>query len=154
MCWPGRITPGTVNDADMVSVVDIMPTAIEALDLPSVKGMDGRSFLPLCLGKKQEGRDHVFTFLNTIASKRSYPMRCIRTLEYSYIFNAWSNGEAAFRNESQSGRAWRAMVKAAEEKGWIDGPRVMMEILTSIKRAGADLILTYFAKEAADILNS
>ena len=47
-----------------------------------------------------------------------------------------------------------AMVKAAEMKGWIDGPRVMMEILVSIKRAGADLILTYFAGEAAERLNS
>jgi len=47
-----------------------------------------------------------------------------------------------------------AMVKAAAEKGWIDGPRVMMEMLVSIKRAGADLILTYFAREAAALLNS
>jgi porphobilinogen synthase len=46
-----------------------------------------------------------------------------------------------------------AMIKAADEKGWIDGTRVMMEVLLSIKRAGADLILTYFAKEAAQILN-
>ena len=45
-----------------------------------------------------------------------------------------------------------AMVKAAQERGWIDGDRVMMEVLTSIKRAGADLILTYFAKEAAALL--
>ena len=45
-----------------------------------------------------------------------------------------------------------AMVKAAEERGWIDGTRIMMEVLTSIKRAGADLILTYFAKEAAAVL--
>ncbi|MBW1733962.1 MAG: porphobilinogen synthase [Deltaproteobacteria bacterium] len=42
-----------------------------------------------------------------------------------------------------------AMVRAAAERGWIDGERVMMEMLTCIKRAGADLILTYFAKEAA-----
>jgi porphobilinogen synthase len=42
-----------------------------------------------------------------------------------------------------------AMVKAAGIKGWIDEKKVMMEMLTSIKRAGADLILTYFAKEAA-----
>jgi porphobilinogen synthase len=41
-----------------------------------------------------------------------------------------------------------AMVKAAAEKGWIDEQRVALEILTSIKRAGADLILTYHAKEA------
>ena len=47
-----------------------------------------------------------------------------------------------------------AMVKAAEQKGWIDGTRVMMEMLFSIKRAGADLILTYFAKDAARILNA
>ena len=37
--------------------------------------------------------------------------------------------------------------------GWIDGEKVMMETLTSIKRAGADMILTYFAMEAAEVLN-
>ncbi len=42
-----------------------------------------------------------------------------------------------------------AMVHAAAQKGWIDGERVMLEMLTAIKRAGADLILTYFAREAA-----
>jgi porphobilinogen synthase len=45
-----------------------------------------------------------------------------------------------------------AMVKAAEERGWLDGPRVTMEILTAIRRAGADLILTYHAREAAEWL--
>lgn len=47
-----------------------------------------------------------------------------------------------------------AMVKAAAAKGWIDGEKVMMEKLLSIKRAGADIILTYHAKEAAKLLNS
>ncbi len=47
-----------------------------------------------------------------------------------------------------------SMIKAAEKMGWIDGPRVMMETLTAIKRAGADLILTYFAIEAARELRS
>ena len=42
-----------------------------------------------------------------------------------------------------------AMITAAARNGWIDGERVMMEVLLSIKRAGADLILTYFAKDAA-----
>ncbi|WP_457609937.1 porphobilinogen synthase [Lutibacter sp.] len=46
-----------------------------------------------------------------------------------------------------------AMIKAAAEKGWIDGERVMMESLLSMKRAGADIIITYFAKEVAKILN-
>jgi len=46
-----------------------------------------------------------------------------------------------------------SMVKAAAQKGWIDGERVMMEILLSIKRAGAQMILTYFSREAAKFLN-
>jgi porphobilinogen synthase len=45
-----------------------------------------------------------------------------------------------------------AMLKAAAEKGWIDYDRVMLETLTSIRRAGADIILTYHAKEAARLL--
>jgi porphobilinogen synthase len=45
-----------------------------------------------------------------------------------------------------------AMIQAAAKNGWVDGERVMMESLTSIKRAGADLILTYFAKDAANQL--
>jgi porphobilinogen synthase len=45
-----------------------------------------------------------------------------------------------------------AMVKAAAANGWIDGRRVTLEILTSMRRAGADLILTYHAKEAAEWL--
>lgn len=47
-----------------------------------------------------------------------------------------------------------SMVKAAAQAGWLDGEKVMMEILTSIKRAGADTIITYFAKEAASLLRS
>ena len=46
-----------------------------------------------------------------------------------------------------------AMIKAAEKMGWIDGQKVMMETLTAIKRAGADMILTYFAMEAAALIN-
>jgi porphobilinogen synthase len=45
-----------------------------------------------------------------------------------------------------------SMVKAAAQNGWLDGEKVMMEILTSIKRAGADVIITYFAKDAAALL--
>jgi len=47
-----------------------------------------------------------------------------------------------------------SMIKAAAERGWIDGEKVMIESLTSIKRAGADVIITYFAKEAAALLQA
>lgn len=45
-----------------------------------------------------------------------------------------------------------AMIKAAAQKGWLDGDRAMMEALLSMKRAGAKILLTYFAKEAAQLL--
>jgi porphobilinogen synthase len=47
-----------------------------------------------------------------------------------------------------------SMIKAAEKMGWIDGKKVMLETLTAIKRAGADMILTYFALEAAKALRT
>lgn len=46
-----------------------------------------------------------------------------------------------------------AMIKAAAQNGWIDNDKAMMEMLLSIKRAGADIILSYFAKEAAILIN-
>jgi len=45
-----------------------------------------------------------------------------------------------------------SMVKAAAARGWIDESRVMMETLTSIRRAGADIIITYYARDAARML--
>ncbi|MGV8074218.1 MAG: porphobilinogen synthase [Syntrophobacteraceae bacterium] len=47
-----------------------------------------------------------------------------------------------------------SMIKAAAARGWLDEPRVVMETLIAIRRAGADLILTYFAKDAAKLLRS
>ena len=46
-----------------------------------------------------------------------------------------------------------AMIKAAAKMGWVDENKAILETLTSIKRAGADLIATYFAKDAAILLN-
>jgi porphobilinogen synthase len=47
-----------------------------------------------------------------------------------------------------------AMLKAAARNGWIDEPRAMMETLTAIRRAGADIIITYYARDAARALRS
>jgi porphobilinogen synthase len=47
-----------------------------------------------------------------------------------------------------------AMIQAAAERGWIDRDRVMMESLLGIRRAGADVIITYFAREAAALLHA
>ena len=45
-----------------------------------------------------------------------------------------------------------AMIKAAAQNGWIDEERIMMESLLGIKRAGADMIITYYAEEAARMI--
>lgn len=45
-----------------------------------------------------------------------------------------------------------SMIKAVSEKGWLDERDIMLETIISIKRAGADLILTYYAKELAEVL--
>ena len=47
-----------------------------------------------------------------------------------------------------------AMLKAAAQNGWLDGDRIMLEVLTAIKRAGAGIIITYHAKEAARLLRA
>jgi porphobilinogen synthase len=44
------------------------------------------------------------------------------------------------------------MIKAAAERGWIDGPAVALEHIGAVKRAGADLVLTYLTREIAEVL--
>ena len=113
--WPGKIRPGSVDSEHMISTIDFMPTVLDALDLRQPKEMDGHSFLPLLLGDPQPERDKVFTAFHTTSAKRDYPMRCLQTKKYGYIFNAWSDGETIFKNESQNGLTFKAMVRAAEK---------------------------------------
>jgi len=112
--WPETLRPGAVDDQHLVSGIDIMPTLLEAAGVDHPAGMDGRSFLPVLRGERQSGRDMVFTQFHQTAGKRNYPMRCVQTREYGYIFNPWSNGSRVFRNESQAGRTMDAMRAAAE----------------------------------------
>ena len=65
-------------------------------------------------GKKQKGREFVYTHINTIASGRSYAMRSLQGKRYGLIWNGWHDGETPFKNESMSGLTWNAMAKAAQ----------------------------------------
>jgi len=111
--WPGKIKPGR-NDDDLVSGIDFMPTVLDVAGIKQVEGMDGRSYLPLLKGQKEAGHDKVFTFLFETSAKKAFPMRCVRTKRYSYIYNAWSDGKTTFQNEPMGGLAWKAMVAAAQ----------------------------------------
>jgi N-sulfoglucosamine sulfohydrolase len=112
--WPGTVKPGTHETEHLVAGVDFAPTILDALGVAPMKGMDGRSFLPVLKGKKQKGREFVYTHINTIASGRSYAMRSLQGKCYGLIWNGWHDGKTTFKNESMSGLTWKAMAKAAE----------------------------------------
>ena len=113
--WPGVIEPDTHDTEHSIAGVDFAPTILDLLGLPPMEGMDGRSFLPVIKGQKQCNREFVYTHINTIASGRDYTMRSLQGQRYGFIWNAWSNGETTFRNESMSGLTWKAMAAAAEK---------------------------------------
>ncbi len=112
--WPGKVRPNTINTKDFISAIDFFPTILEATGLQTPNGLDGTSFVPTLLGQKQKGRDKVFTQFFETSAKKQFPMRCIQDAKYGYIFNAWSDGETKFRNESQSGYTYKAMVEAGK----------------------------------------
>ena len=112
--WPGKIKPGTVDNRHFISGIDFMPTVLDAAGLDQTKGMDGFSFLPALLGKRQTNRDKVFTQHHQTSGRNRYPMRCIQNQRFGYIFNPWSDNERVFKNESQSGLTFKAMQAAAK----------------------------------------
>jgi N-sulfoglucosamine sulfohydrolase len=110
--WPGVIKPGVVNSKDLISTVDYFTTILDALKIPFKGKSDGRSFLPLLVGKEQVGRDKIFTQIDTKQAGGPTPMRSIVTANYSYIFNAWADGERVYRNNNE-GKTMKAMEIAA-----------------------------------------
>lgn len=112
--WPGVIPAGKVDDEHLVATIDIAPTLLDAAGLPPIQNIDGRSFLPIAKGETQEGWDRVFTMYHETYSKRQLQMRCVRTKQAAYIWNAWSDGKQTYQGENMSGRTWKAMLKAAE----------------------------------------
>jgi len=121
VCWPGRVTPGTVDDEHFINGIDFMPTALEAAGATLPDAIDGRSFLPVLKGEKDPSRDRVFTQFHQTAARRRYPMRCVQDRRFGYIFNPWSDGVREFKNESQAGRTFKAMQSAAEADSEIAG---------------------------------
>ncbi len=112
--WPGKVTPNTVNTKDFISSIDFFPTVLEAAGLQTPDGIDGTSFVPILLEQKQKGRDKVYTQFFETSAQKQFPMRCIQDAKYGYIFNAWSDGKTRFKNESQSGYTYKAMLEAGK----------------------------------------
>jgi N-sulfoglucosamine sulfohydrolase len=112
--WPGVVGPGRAETERFVNGIDFAPTIAEVCGLEPLADIDGRSFAALLQDADAPGRDHLVTHINTIASKRSYPMRAVHTARFGYIFNAWSDGQTEFRNESMAGLTWPAMRQAGD----------------------------------------
>lgn len=111
MRWPGVVKPG-VDREHLVTSIDYMPTVLDALGLPLPAGMDGRSFLPVLRGRKQEQRDQIVTCYNEAFGKKSYPMRCLQNQRFGYIYNGWSDGKKRYATEGMSGLTFPAMQTA------------------------------------------
>jgi len=151
--WPGKVAPNAVDDRHFISGIDFMPTILEAAGLDRVAGMDGRSFLPVILGRDQEGRDSVVTaFYQSMAyyfgrdpkdapfpsleaegwihrpdlkgMVRDFPIRCVQNRRFGYLFNEWSDGKTMFLRTG--GLTPAAMARAAEDDPEIAGRMKML----------------------------
>ena len=111
--WPKVVSPNTSNDTDFVSVVDFFPTFLQASGVQGPAGLDGQSFLPLLRGKKQAGREQVYTQIDSKAGGDSVPMRAIQNGKYGYIYNPFSDQKHWYRNNNE-GKTMAAMQAAAE----------------------------------------
>lgn len=122
--WPGRVKPKSVSNA-LFSGVDFAPTVLDILGLEPLEGSDGISLKPAILEGKEAHEDILTMFFKTANNQvtkraRSYPMRCVMTKRFAYIFNSWSNGETVFVNESMEGLTFKAMQEAAKDDDYID----------------------------------
>ena len=111
--WPGVVEPGT-RDENILSPswISFQPSWRP----PGVKGpggLDGRSFLSLLKGQTQQGRDHVFTQIDSKAGGDAVPMRCVQTENFGYIYNPFSDGKYWYRNNNE-GKTMVAMNEAAK----------------------------------------
>lgn len=111
---PQLVRPDLVDTRHMVSVVDLLPTILDALDIPSPKRLDGRSFFPLLKGEKQGGRNYVIKQYNENAGRSRDPMRAVQTKNYLYLFNPWSNGERVFATATNGTMTCKRMIELAK----------------------------------------
>lgn len=107
--WPDVVTPNSRNNTDYIAGIDFTPTVLEAAGLSDLMECDGRSYLDILKGQKQDEREVVFTQFNTTHAKNAYPMRCVQNKDFGYIFNAWADGETFYTNESKTGLTYNAM---------------------------------------------
>ena len=111
--WPNNIQPNTINNS-LVNGTDLMPTLLEAAQLPIADTVDGESFFRILIDENSQAKRHIFTYFFKTSANNNYPMRAVQDEFFGYIYNAWSDGETVFKNEAQSGRTMQAMIRASK----------------------------------------
>ncbi|MHC4996051.1 MAG: sulfatase family protein [Planctomycetota bacterium] len=112
--WPGKIKPGSIANA-MVEYVDLLPTFIEAAGGWPVKGLDGKSFVPVLTGRTDHHKDFVYGIQTTRGINSGsdfYGIRSVRSERYKLIVNL--TPEAIFKNGLTRGsmfQSWRDAAK-------------------------------------------
>ena len=120
--WPGKVRPGTADNEHFVNSIDVMPTLLEAAGAALPEGMDGRSFRPLLLGEKQDGRESVFTQYDLAGvyelpnRRKAYLMstRAVQNSRWCYVLNPCADGERFHGTSTFGGLSFPAMVEAAK----------------------------------------
>jgi arylsulfatase A-like enzyme len=120
--WPGRIPAGSICKF-LISHVDLAPTWLEAAGLPKPDKMQGRSFLPLLLGRTFEPRQAVFSERNW--HNHFDPQRSVRTSRYKLIFNAAPHFPYRPASDLEASPTWQEMVRLARQ-GKLSPPLMRM----------------------------
>jgi uncharacterized sulfatase len=112
--WPDWVKAGAMSDA-MVEYVDVTPTFIDAAGGQAVKGLDGKSFLPVLVGETNRHKEHVFGIMTTRGitnGTNAYAIRSVRDERYKLILNL--NHESKFTNACTKSPAFQSMMAKAE----------------------------------------
>ncbi len=88
--WPGRQEAGQVR-GELVSTIDLVPTLLEAASAEPIRGLAGRSLVPLIAGESPAWRDHLFTEYHLHSNHNYFPQRAVRNSRYKLIWNLLPN---------------------------------------------------------------
>jgi N-sulfoglucosamine sulfohydrolase len=113
--WPGVTKGGHFDDEHVVGMVDTMPTLLEAVGIPAPEGIDGRSWVSILKGGKQDGREFTYTMYEMNVGGNCQPMRAVVSTDHTYICNLWSDGERKFATATKGMATTAEMFRLAEE---------------------------------------
>ncbi len=117
MRWPKKIQEGVLDKKSIVSVIDMMPTIIDAIGLPSVEGIEGKSIIDVILGKKsQTKRAYAYASSNyrsNATAEEFFPHRAIIDASYCYVFNSYV---VRSKGKKKKGSGWMDVVNSSLSK--------------------------------------